>query len=381
MKKSAIVFTNAAIAALLLSGCADRSAGPGERPVPDVYVATPTVKTVEVWKTHSGELRPIEAVEVRARVNGYLTQINFTDGQRVEEGDLLFQIDPRPYQAVVDSAKAAVQEAKARVALAKSNLERAKELYASNAISKEIYDTRQAEQLSAQASQANAEASLRDAELNLEFTRVVAPISGMISEHLVDRGNLVTANSTLLTTIVRRNVVRMHFDVSERDMLDYAKSGVLAKVDQMNGTGPDVEVVLPLDPENKYTGQLTYFDNRLGRETASLVMRADLDNKDGRLMPGQNARVRVRLPDRKDAILVPETAVGTDLVDRYVRVVDKDNVVRFRKIIPGQLFGKLRLVESGLEADERIVVVGMQKATFGSPVNPLEKPAGQSDAQ
>ncbi len=370
------IFTLGALAlgsALLMSGCSGEKNSAGQRPAPEVIVAKPIVKTVEIWNRYSGDLAPIEAVDVRARVNGYLESVNFTEGQKVEEGDLLFVIDPRPYQALVDSAKSTVKDVEARISLAKSNLSRAKELHAANAISKEVLDTRQSELLSAEAAMMHAQAQLREAELNLGFTQVRAPISGMVSERLVDRGNLVNANTTLLTTIVRRDTLQIHFDIPERDMISFIKNGLFERVDQQNRKGPPVEVTIPQDPGSLHKGELTYFDNRLGKDTASLTLRADIDNADGKLMPGQNARVRIRMADHKDAVLVPETAVGTDLVDRYVRVVDKDNVVRYRKVNVGQLLGKLRVIDSGLAPDERIIVVGMQKATFDRPAKPTEK--------
>jgi len=362
-------------AALLLSlaGCKPKAA-PSAQAAPQVFVSKPLVERVELWDRFSGDLQPVEEVDVRARVSGYLQSVNFTEGQQVKEGDLLFVIDPRPYQAVVDSAKSNVQAAQARVALAKNNLNRAQELYSANAISKEILDTRQSECLSAEAAQLNAEAVLREAQLNLDFTQIRSPISGMASEAFVDRGNLVTADNTLLTTVVRKDILQIHFDISERDMVAYKNSGLFEKVDQKNRKGPPVEVTIPQDPGAVYKGQLTYFDNRLGKETASLTLRADLDNANGHLQAGQNAYVRLLGSVEANAILLPEDIIGTDLVNRYVLVVNDKNIVEYRPVQVGRLLGKFRIIQSGLTPQERVVVVGLQRAIPGRAVAPVDQP-------
>lgn len=370
-----VVLGGAAAASLFLfSGCKKDAAAQSERPPVQVFVSNPLIDRVEIWDRFSGDIQPIEEVEVRARVGGYLQSIDFTEGQQVKEGQLLFVIDPRPYQASVDSAKSNVLAAQARVSLAKNNLDRAQELYVANAVSKEILDTRQSEYLSAQASQLNAEAILREAELNLEFTQVRAPISGMASEAFVDRGNLVNANSTLLTTVVRKDVVQVRFDISERDMVAFAKSGLFGKIDQKNRKGPSVEVTIPQDPDALYKGELTYFDNRLGKETASLTLRADLDNKNGNLQPGQNAYVRVLSGVVEQAVLLPEDIIGTDLVNRYVFVVNAEDVVEYRPLQLGRLLGKHRVIESGLGPKDRVIHIGIQRAVPGNKVAPVEKP-------
>ena len=370
-RSSASVFLAAltSLCALVaLSGCSEKKqAAPA---APQVFVAKPIQRTVELWDKFSGDVKPIEAVDVRARVGGYLESVNFTEGQNVAEGDLLFVIDPRPYKAVVDAAEASVLSVKARIALAESNLARAKELHAANAVSKEVLDTRQSEKLAADAALLDAQARLREAKLNLEFTQVRAPISGMVSKRLVDRGNIVNANTTLLTTIVRKDIVQIEFEISERDLVVYHKSGLFDRVDQKNRKGPSVVVTLPQDPEARYNGVLTYFDNRLGKETASLTLRADLDNRDGRLLPGQNAYVNLLGGVRENALLVPEVCIGTDLVNRYVVVVDDKNVVQYRPVKVGRLLGKLRVVESGLKPDDCVVIVGLTRAIPGRVVAP-----------
>lgn len=343
------------------------------QPAPDdVYVAKPIVRPVEVWDEFTARIEAMKSVEIRARVSGYLEKVNFSDGQMVKEGDLLFVIDPRPYEASVAACKARVAEIEARLALAKSNLERAKGMYKATVVSKEVFETRGAEVLAAKASLAAAKAQLRDAELNLEFTRIRAPISGRASEALIDAGNLVTANSTLLTTIVKSDVVQAYFEASEQDIAKYQKEGLLGKIDQIKLLGPDAEVRLTTTPGEVFKGKVTYFDNRMAKSTSSLTMRADIDNKAEKLKAGMFAKLRMKVSDAKEKMLVREDVIGTDLVNRYVLVVGKDNKVVYKPLKIGELVGKYRVVEGGLDRDDRVVVKALHAAAPGRAVKPID---------
>ena len=377
MKNSSIYICKFAAAALV--ACAAFTGGckknvQQQRPTgepPAVQVAKPVHKSVEFWDDYTARLEPYASVELRARIGGYLQLVNFKEGQFVKEGDLLFVIDPRPYEAALASAKAQVKEVEARLALAKSNDARAKELFAAKAISKETYETRTSELLSAQAALLAAQAGLREAELNLEYTHIRAPMSGKLSESYVDAGNLVTANSTLLTTIVRTDIIQAYFEISERDNLRYKNNGLFKEIDVVKKTGPRVKITL-LDGSTAREGMLTYFDNKIGTETSSLTMRADIANNDHLLSPGMFAKISVLGEKAHPVVMIPEDIIGTDLVNRYVLVVDKDNVVQYRPVKVGRLMGKFRVIDGGLSPEDRVVAVGLQRAVPTTKVSPTE---------
>ena len=360
-------------AAVSLCGCKDKKQDGAmaamNSAVPVQYIK-PLDKPVEVWDEYTARVDAFSAVEVRARVPGYLEKVNFSEGQFVKKGDLLFVIDPRPYEAALRAAEASVKEVESRLVLAKSNYQRAKELYAANAISKEVNETRRSELLSTEAALLNAKAKLREAELDLEFTQIRAPISGRISEYYVDAGNLISANTTLLTTIVRCDIAQIYFEISERDIRRYIKSGLFKQIDLNKRTGPEVQFRL-MDNEN-FAGTLNYYDNRMGQQTSSLTMRADFDNKDGQLMAGMFGKIKVLYEKARKALLLPEDIIGTDLVNRYVIVIDKDNVAQYRAVKVGRLLGKYRIIEEGLSPDDRVVSVGLQRAAPGTKLMPTE---------
>ena len=343
---------------------------------PEVQVSKPIKKTFEVWDEYTARVEPLEFVELRSRVSGYLEKIFFKEGQIVKAGDLLFVIDPRPYEASLAAAKASVKEVEARLLLAKTNLERAKDLLKSNAISKEIYDTRESDVLSTEASLLNAQALLKEAELNLEYTHIRAPISGKVSQRLVDPGNLITANTTVLTTIVNSSIVQAYFEISERDMLRYQNSGLFKEIDVINRKGPPVEMTLWGEEHKPFKGELTYFDNRIGSQTASLTMRADIKNPDHYLAAGMFGKIKVRGGKAQEFLVLPEEIIGTDLINRYVLVVNKDGIVEYRPVKIGRLFGKYRAIEEGVTENDDVIFVGLQRAAPGAKVTPL--PLAQS---
>lgn len=317
---------------------------------------------------YTARLAAVESVKVRARVGGYLEKVNFKEGQFVKKGDLLFVIDPRTFEAEFASAKARVAEVEARVKLADTNLKRAKELFAADVVSQEVLDTRSCEMLSANAALLSAQAVLRNAQLNLDFAYIRAPISGRISEKLVDIGNLVVANSTVLTTIVKYDTIQAYFELSERDVVNYREAGLFGKIDVNAGTGPKVELKLFENTGKAYSGVLNYCDNQISPDTATLAMRADFGNADGSLTPGMFGTISLAGETRKGALLVPESAIGTDLVGRYVMVVGKDSKITYRHVEVGRLFGKYRIIEKGLSENDTVVVAGLQRAVEGAKV-------------
>lgn len=368
-------FALAGAAFIAVSGCG-KKAPQMAHSAPEVQVSKPIKKTFEVWDEYTARVEPLEFVELRSRVSGYLEKIFFKEGQIVKAGDLLFVIDPRPYEASLAAAKASVKEVEARLLLAKTNLERAKDLLKSNAISKEIYDTRESDVLSTEASLLNAQALLKEAELNLEYTHIRAPISGKVSQRMVDPGNLITANTTLLTTIVNSSIVQVYFEISERDMLRYQNSGLFKEIDVINRKGPPVEMTLWGEENKPFKGELTYFDNRIGSQTASLTMRADIKNPDHYLAAGMFGKIKVRGGKAQEFLVLPEEIIGTDLINRYVLVVNKDGIVEYRPVKIGRLFGKYRAIEEGVTENDDVIFVGLQRAAPGAKVTPL--PLAQS---
>lgn len=368
-------FALAGAAFIAVSGCG-KKAPQMAHSAPEVQVSKPIKKTFEVWDEYTARVEPLEFVELRSRVSGYLEKIFFKEGQIVKAGDLLFVIDPRPYEASLAAAKASVKEVEARLLLAKTNLERAKDLLKSNAISKEIYDTRESDVLSTEASLLNAQALLKEAELNLEYTHIRAPISGKVSQRLVDPGNLITANTTVLTTIVNNSIVQAYFEISERDMLRYQNSGLFKEIDVINRKGPPVEMTLWGEEHKPFKGELTYFDNRIGSQTASLTMRADIKNPDHYLAAGMFGKIKVRGGKAQEFLVLPEEIIGTDLINRYVLVVNKDGIVEYRPVKIGRLFGKYRAIEDGVTENDDVIFVGLQRAAPGAKVTPL--PLAQS---
>ncbi len=368
-------FALAGAAFIAVSGCG-KKAPQMAHSAPEVHVSKPIKKTFEIWDEYTARVEPLEFVELRSRVSGYLEKIFFKEGQIVKAGDLLFVIDPRPYEASLAAAKASVKEVEARLLLAKTNLERAKDLLKSNAISKEIYDTRESDVLSTEASLLNAQALLKEAELNLEYTHIRAPISGKVSQRMVDPGNLITANTTVLTTIVNSSIVQAYFEISERDMLRYQNSGLFKEIDVINRKGPPVEMTLWGEEHKPFKGELTYFDNRIGSQTASLTMRADIKNPDHYLAAGMFGKIKVRGGKAQEFLVLPEEIIGTDLINRYVLVVNKDGIVEYRPVKIGRLFGKYRAIEEGVTENDDVIFVGLQRAAPGAKVTPL--PLAQS---
>lgn len=245
-------------------------------------------------------------------------------------------------------------------------------MYDANAISKEILDTRNAELLAQNAALSSARARLAEAELNLEFTQVRAPISGRVNETRLDEGNLVSADSTLLTTIEKSDVVQAYFEASERDLVRYAELGIFGAIDQKKLVGPEVELRLSSGSKKVFKGMATYFDNRIGDSTSSLTMRADIENPGDVLKPGMFAKLRFKVEGARGALLVREDAIGTDLVGRFVYVVGGDGKVAYRAVEVGRMEGPYRIVKGGISKDDRIIVKGLHNAAPGRAVKAVE---------
>lgn len=361
--------------ALALAGCGDPKpqAKQGAAPPPalPVKVAQPLVRKIIEWDEFTGRFEPVSMVEVRARVSGYLEARNFKDGQVVEKGQLLFVIDPRPYEAVVERAKAELARASTRQDLTASDLSRAEKLLASRAISQEEYDSRRQARREADAQVTSARAALRTAELDLEFTQIKSPLRGRISDRKVDLGNLVTGGSmqsTMLTTIMAVDPVYLSFDVSEADYLRYTRLRNQAGA----ARGEALPVYAKLADEKDWVrrGRIDFIDNQLDSRSGTIRLRAVFDNPDGLLTPGVFARLRVPGSAEHDAILVPDVAIASDQAKKIVMAVGEDGTVTPKPVTLGPIVDGLRVIRSGIGPDDRIVIEGIQRARPGGKVAP-----------
>jgi RND family efflux transporter MFP subunit len=354
----------------LLSGCgrAESSSPSAPPPAPPVTVTAAVSGEVKDWDEFTGRFEAIEHVELKPRVSGYIERVAFNEGSEVRKGELLFAIDPRPYQATLDHAKADLALAKTRSELAGSESQRAQRLLAQHAISQEEHDQRVSEESQAGASIAAAQAAVETARLDLEFTRVTSPIDGRVSRAIVTTGNYVTAGSTTLTSVVSLNPIYVSFDGDEQRYLRYQQKAIGAGHGAAN-----VEVGLEGEDGFPHNGHVNFVDNAMDATTGTIHLRAVLDNADRRFVPGLMARVR--LPGSADysAVLVPDVAVGTDQDKRFVLVVSQDGTVEYRPVELGSISAGLRVVHDGLRAGERVIVSGQARARPGSKVSPQEQ--------
>jgi RND family efflux transporter MFP subunit len=372
------VLALAVISAFALAGCGDpkpqQKQGGAPPPALPVKVAQPLVKKIIEWDEFTGRFEPSSMVEVRARVSGYLDSRNFKDGQLVEKGQLLFVIDPRPYEAAADRAKAELARANTRQDLTASDLARAEKLLAARAISQEEYDSRRQARREADAQVTSAKAALRTSELDLEFTQIKSPVRGRISDRRVDLGNLVSGGSpqsTMLTTIMAVDPVYLSFDVSEADFLRYTR---LRNQNGQSGAprSEPLPVYAKLADEKEWTrrGRIDFIDNQLDSRSGTIRLRAVFDNPDGLLTPGVFARLRVPGSAEHDAILVPDEAIASDQARKIVMAVAEDGTVTPKPVTLGPIVEGLRVIRTGIGPQDRIVIDGIQRARPGGKVAP-----------
>lgn len=370
--------------ALLFAGCEEKNVY-APPPPPQVAVSKPVQKAVTDYADFNGLTQAVDYVEVRARVEGYLESINFQPGSHVKEGDLLFVIDPRPFQAKLDEAEAELERRKAELKQAEATLKRKELAYKANAVSEvEVIQGRADRDVAKAAIQA-ALAAIETAKLNLAYTRIHAPVSGRIGRDLVDEGNLVGASErTLLTTIVKDDPIYAYFNVNERDLL-YYQQHPSRQDSPTNGQG-NTPVFLGLSNQQGYPfkGHIDFVDNRLDPSTGTIQVRGVFANSEHKLWPGLFARIRVPIGTRDDALLVPDLAVGTDQRGDYLLVVNKENAVEYRPVKTGAQVRDMRVIETGITADDRIIVEGLQRARPGLTVSPVpaaeQKTTPQSSA-
>jgi RND family efflux transporter MFP subunit len=355
----------AAAAALLLGACGGPQA-PQAPPPPPVTVAAPLQERVVDWDDFVGRFEAPQRVEVRARTGGYLAGVHFRDGQTVRRGQLLFTLDPRPAQALLAAARAQLAQAEASRGLARTELARSQALLAATAISREEFEARTAAVAQADAAVQAAQAAVRARSLDVEFTRVTAPISGAISERRVDVGNLIAGGSSagdVLTTIVSTSPIHFSFEASEAVMLKYRRGGA--------GSGR-VQVRLQDEPDYRWSGTLDFTDALIDDASGAVRMRAVIANPSGLLRPGMFGHARLQGSGAYDAFLIPDTAVIADGPRRVVYVVDATNTVTPKPVEVGPLSGGLRVIRSGLAAGDKVVIDGIQRAMPGSKISPVQ---------
>ncbi len=358
----------------VLLGC-QRQQAP-KTPPPKVTVSRPIVREVMEWDEYTGRLVPVETVEVRARVSGYLQSIHFTDGKIVNKGDLLFVIDPRPYQADLDRAEAELKLSKAQLDLATSDLARAQKLLRSRAISEEEVDTRAASLRQAEQRLQVGRAAVDAAKLNIEFTQVAAPIGGRISRKFVTEGNLINggaAQSTLLTTIVSLDPIHCYVEADERSFLKYVRLAQEGKRPSSREVRNPAYLALADETGFPHKGYIDFVDNRLDQNTGTMTGRAIFPNPDLTLTPGLFARVRVPGSGRYEALLLPDEAIGSDQSQRFVFVVNDRNLVEYRRVQLGPIINGLRIIREGLKPEDSVIVNGVQRARVGAQVEPKQE--------
>ena len=371
LRRSSLSFLlgfGALVAFLLLSGIGHSRAKPqtaASAPLPQVTVAEVIHQPLREWQEFTGRLQAVNTVDVRPRVSGYVDRVAFTDGARVKKGQLLFQIDPRPFQAEVDRLVAERSRSVSDLDLAKANRARAERLIGAHAISREEYERQVAAQASAEGALGSVDASLQEARLNREFTEVRAPIDGHASRAIITAGNLVTSAS-LLTTLVSDDPVYVYFDADEQTYLRYAK----AKHAQAHAATGGSDVYIGLVDEDGYPhpAQLDFIDNQVDPATGTIRARAALANPDGRYTPGLFARVRLIGGEDHDSVLIEDRAVGTDLSKKFVLTLNKDNRIEYRLVELGPEIDGLRVVTQGLAPNDLIVVNGLQHVRPGQSV-------------
>jgi RND family efflux transporter MFP subunit len=327
---------------------------------------------------YEGRIAAVENVEIRARVRGHLTKVNFESGQMVKKGDLLYEIDPRPYQAAMDAAKAQEKAAEAQLQFAKAEYNRTTSLIPSGAASRQELDVWTAKQAIAKGEQLKAQAALEEAQLDLDFTKIVAPVAGKISRTLVDVGNLVNAGGgeTLLTTIVSVDPMYVYFDVDERALLRYRRDRSNEKAPQPSLKELKIPVEVGLEGEQGYPhkGVIDFADNKVNPSTGTIQVRGVLPNSKGILDAGLRARVRVPVSDPHKALMITERAVGTDQGRRFVYVVNDQNVVERRDIELGRQSEGLQIVVEGLKPEDWVIVNGIQRVRDAAKVDPKRVP-------
>ncbi|HBH7065107.1 TPA: efflux RND transporter periplasmic adaptor subunit [Enterobacter cloacae] len=357
---------------VLLVGCDNSVAQNAAPPAPAVSAADVVVKSISQWDSFNGRIEAVESVQLRPRVSGYIDKVNYTDGQEVKKGEVLFTIDDRTYRAALEQAQANLARAKTQASLAQSEANRTDKLINTHLVSREEWEQRRSAAVQAQADIRAAQAAVDAAQLNLDFTKVTAPIDGRASRALITSGNLVTAgdSASVLTTLVSQKTVYVYFDVDESTYLHYQNLARSGQGASSNHTALPVEIGLTGEEGYPHQGKVDFLDNQLTPSTGTIRMRALLDNAQRQFTPGLFARVRLPGSAEFKATLVDDKAVLTDQDRKYVYIVDKEGKAQRRDITPGRLADGLRIVRQGLNPGDKVIIDGLQKVFMpGMPVN------------
>ncbi|MDU7133889.1 MAG: efflux RND transporter periplasmic adaptor subunit [Enterobacteriaceae bacterium] len=376
LQKHWVNFRLNALGAVLLSvmlvGCDEGVAQNAVPQAPAVSAADVVVKSISQWDSFNGRIEAVESVQLRPRVSGYIDKVNYTDGQEVKKGEVLFTIDDRTYRAALEQAQATLARAKTQASLAQSEASRTDKLINTNLVSREEWEQRRSAAAQAQADIRAAQAAVDAAQLNLDFTKVTAPIDGRASRALIASGNLVTAgdSASVLTTLVSQKTVYVYFDVDESTYLHYQNLARSGQGASSNHLALPVEIGLVGEDGYPHQGKVDFLDNQLTPSTGTIRMRAILDNAQRQFTPGLFARVRLPGSAEFKATLIDDKAVLTDQDRKYVYIVDKEGKAQRRDITPGRLAAGLRIVQKGLNPGDKVIVDGLQKVFMpGMPVN------------
>jgi RND family efflux transporter MFP subunit len=366
---------------LLLSACekpgAQGEGGHPPMPLTAVTVASPKEEVLQEWDEFTGRIEATESVEIRPRVSGSIDQVHFQSGQMVKKGDLLFTIDPRPFQAVLERVQADVQLAKTRLDLAQKELVRADKLIAAKAISAEEADGKTMAKREAGDALLAAAAAVKGAELDVEFCSVRSPISGRVSRAMITAGNYVSGMAgmaTMLTTVVATDQVHVYADVDEATFQRYQRLSQQGKSTHLTDQATTAEMQLEGESGYPHTGRIESFDNRISATTGSILVRTVFDNKDGSLRPGSFVRLRLPAGPAQPTLLIDETGIGTDQGTKFVLVVGADNMTAYKPVQIGSLIGERRVLRGGVSKEDKIIINGLAKVRPGMPVAP--SPAG-----
>ena len=369
MLAKGFAFASSTFAIILLLNTTDANAQQQALPVD---VAKPLVRTIVDWDEYTGRFEAVQKVEIRPRVSGYIDEILFRDGQLVEKGDLLMRIDPRPFQATLDSAKAQLASAEAEQRRTSIELERGEELVATGALSVQVLDERLATKLRADAQIVIAQAAIRSAELNVEFTEIRAPFDGRISDREVNIGALVVEGDSNIATLIASDPIYLVFTGSEADFLKYSRLSLSGSRESSRETPNPVEARLIDEKGWPHKGVMNFVDNELDPGSGTIRARAIFDNPDEFLVPGLFARLRVIGSGEYEALLLPDEAVLSDQARKIVMVVDAEGVVAARVVELGPLHQGLRVIRSGIAGEDRVIVNGVLRARPGGKVAPVD---------
>jgi membrane fusion protein, multidrug efflux system len=359
------------LTAFIVAGC-NQQPPPQAMPPPVVTVGKPVVKEIVEWDYYTAQTQAVDNVSIRPRVSGYIDNIAFRAGSVVDQGKLLFVIDPRPYQAALDQAQGQLRQAQAQQKLNDANLARAEDLFQRHVIAKQDYDNSVAQKNGSDAQVIAAQAAVESAQLNLGFTQITAPIRGQISRELVTLGNLVTSDQTELTTLVSIDPIYAYFNVDERAVMRYREARRTVNTTDVEQAKIPVDLQLEGETGFPHTGVIDFVNNTFDPSTGTLQVRGLFPNPTGFIIAGSFGTVRIAGTPKHEAVLVADRSIGTDQDQRYLIVVQPDGTAKYQRVIPGPLVDGLRVIREGLKGDELVVIEGVSKIRPNSKVTPQQ---------